>query len=204
MAYFVPASVLDPKPPPAPVEPELFEEPIRAPPPQPERPPPPEPEQQSETQAEPPPDTETRPENAGESTETSTEQSEARPSVTRYEWYAAIPEAIARMRAAEEQAPRYREFGNLDALTAGARPALSYALDPPADDVDALHYETTPWGEERAWINDNCYMSRPAPGTVLAEVHRFNNPMINCDGSSRAEPQNDLFIEAKPAYLEDR
>jgi hypothetical protein len=203
MAYIVPASLLYPEPLPAPAEPVAPEETIEAPLPEAERPPAPEPEQPAETRTEPPPVIEPRPESTGGPTETATEGSEARPSVTRFEWYAAIPEAIARIRAAEEDAPLYREFGNLDALTAGARTATDWALDPSAEGIDALPFETTSWGDERTWINENCYVSRPAPGTVLAEVHRFNNPMINCERSSRTEPQDDLFIEARPAYLED-
>ncbi|NIW24758.1 MAG: hypothetical protein GWN29_09445 [Gammaproteobacteria bacterium] len=46
-------------------------------------------------------------------------------------------------------------------------------------------------------------MARPTPGSVLAEVHRFNNPTMNCVRGSPDEPQNDLFIDARPAYLED-
>ena len=74
-----------------------------------------------------------------------------------------------------------REFGNLDALTAGARTATSWALDPP-DGVedDALPLEAATWGEERVWLNDNCYASRPTPGSVLAEVHRFQEWPRRC------------------------
>lgn len=201
MAYIVPAPRLMPEPPPS--QPEALEEAIRAPPPQPVRPASVEPEQQLETGPEPPPDTQGEPALVGEPPETETAESGALPSLTRYEWYSAIPEAIARMRAAEEQAPRYRTFGDLDALIDEARRAATYATDMPAEGLDALLFETTSWGEERAWINEHCYATRYAPGSVLAQVHQFSNVMINCEGSSAAEPQNDLFIEAKPAYLED-
>ncbi len=203
MAYIVPPPRFIPEPPPAPVEPELPIEPIEAPPPEPEPPPPVEPEPQPETRAEPTSETQTGPESALESEETSTDESEGRPQLTRFEWYAEIPEAIARMREAQEQAPQYREFLDLDALTAGAKTATDWALDREAEDVDAVRGETAAWGEERVWLNDNCYAYRPAPGSVLAEVHRFNNPMMNCEGSRSAQPRDDLFIEAMPEYLED-
>lgn len=203
MAYIVPPPRFIPVPPPAPVEPELPIELIEAPPPEPEPPPPVEPEQEPETRAEPTSEPQPRPQIAVESTETSTDESEDRPRLTRFEWYAEIPEAIARMREAQEQAPQYREFLDLDALTAGARTATDWALGREAEGLDALPFETTAWGEERAWLNDNCYAYRPAPGTVLAEVHRFNNPMMNCEGSSSAQTRDDLFIEAMPDYLED-
>ncbi len=204
MAYIVPASALIPEPPPPVIEPEGPKEPIQAPPPEPEPPPPAEPEPQPETRAERPPDTETTPERADGPTETPSEASETRPTPTRFEWYSAIPDAIARLREAEEQRPQYREFGNLDALTAGARTATSWALDPP-DGVEgeALPLEAATWGEDRVWLNDNCYVSRPTPGSVLAEVHRFSNPTMNCQRRSPTEPRDDLFIEARPEYLED-
>lgn len=207
MAYIAPLPRFEPEPPPARVEPKELEQPIRTPPPEPERPPPaepePEPDPRPEPQPEATPEFEVGPDNATEPTERATQESEARPSLTRFEWYAEIPDAIARLRAAEEQKPRYREFGNLDALTAGSGTGSPYAPDAPdapVDGVDVLPFAQ--WGEERVQINENCYVSRPAPGTVLAEVHRFTNPMMNCVGSAASEPQDDLFIEAKPPYLE--
>ena len=207
MAYIVPVPRFIPEPPAAPIEPVTPEEPIQAPPPEPEAPPAdePEPEPLRPAQAdEPLLETEAGPETADEPAESATVETQVRPRVTRFQWYAAIPEAIARMRAAEAQAPQYREFGNLDALTAGAGSSSAYAPDTPdapADGFDVLPFAS--WGEERVQLNENCYASRPAPGTVLAEVYRLTNPMINCEGSSRAEPRNDLFIEAMPPYLEE-
>ncbi len=214
MAYIVPPPRFLPEPPLSPVEPLMPEKPIQAPPPEPEPLPadepqpeplaPDAPDEPLEARAATLPETEaSRPETAGEQAETATEAADVRPRLTRYEWYAAIPEAIARMRAAEDQAPQYREFGNLDALTAGAGTGNAYAPDAPdapADGVDVMPFAS--WGEERVQLNENCYASRPAPGTVLADVYRFTNPMINCAGSSSAEPQNDLFLEAMPPYLE--
>ena len=212
MAYIVPVPQFIPERPP-PAEPVAPEEPIQTPPPEPEHSPaaePPvepllEPDPPLETRAEPSTEAEPRPESTAEPTETATDGPKARPSRTRFEWYSDIPDAIARLRETEEQKPQYREFGNLDALTAGAKTATAWALDPPEgvdDEHEALPLETATWGEERVWLNDNCYVSRPAPGSVLAEVHRFTNPMMNCVGGSPARPQNDLFIEAKPDYLE--
>lgn len=210
MAYIVPPWVLEPEPPPAPVEPVVPEAPVERPSPEPEPEPSPpsepEPESQPETPEAPPPDVQRRSDTAeGPPAETATEESEARPALTRFEWYAEIPEAIARLREAEEQAPQYHEFGNLDAITANAKTATDWALEPPADDDGdtAAPLEAASWGEDRVWLNDNCYASRPAPGSVLAEVHRFTNPTMNCVRDSPAEPRNDLFIEARPDYLDE-
>ena len=202
LAYIVPPSALIPEPPAAPVEPVVPEEPVEAPLTQPDPPPPAEAEQPVDTRAEPGADPAAGPDRADEPTEAGPAETPGRPTHTRFEWYSAIPDAIARLREAEDHAPQYREFGDLDALTAGARTATSWALEPPADDIDALPFESTAWGDERTWISENCYVSRPAPGTVLAEVQRFNNPMMNCERRSRPAQRDDLFNDARPPYLE--
>ena len=202
MAYVVPLPRPAPEPPPA-VEPEALEAPIRAVPPKPARAESTEPEQQPDTQAELQPEAEDEPEIVGEPKETRTAEAQEQPSITRYEWYAAIPEAIARIRATEAQAPRYRTFGELGRSvdTEEGRPAASARLST-AERLNALRSETTSWGEQQAYINERCYQSSYAPGSVLAEVHRFSNVTINCEGGSAEPPRSGLFLDAKPAYLE--
>jgi len=199
MAYVLPIPRPAPEAaPPTAVEIEPADEPIREQSPAPVRPAPTESERQPDTQPEPQPEADSR----NEANETETAEPNGQPSITRYEWYAAIPDAIARMRAAEAQAPHYRTFGAFVAPENEARRPGATARLTVGERLNALRAETTSWGEERAYINEHCYQSSYAPGSVLAEVHRFSNATINCEGGSAQEPRSDLFLDAKPAYLE--
>lgn len=115
----------------------------------------------------------------------------------RVDWSAEMSKVIVRMR---EEAPRYRSFGYPEMSDeARARAARS---DREAESEAPGDVEIFPSGEQRLSLGENCYQTAYDPGTVLGEAHRFSNSFVACaPGGGPAEPRNDLFLEAKPAYL---
>jgi hypothetical protein len=125
----------------------------------------------------------------------------ARPAPQRrnIDWNRSISQAIARVREQERQ--EHRAFGRTmpgpGASPASGRPeerSRPWESQRPGDAIST--------GTQQVQVNDNCYYEVYAPGSLLEEAHRFSNSSLSCRPSGPAEPRSDLFIDARPDYLD--
>jgi len=115
------------------------------------------------------------------------------------DWNVSIGRAIARVRARDRES--YRTFGytvpeaDIQAPI-GRQPDRSkpWESQGPGDTIST--------GMDQVQVNDNCYYEVYAPGSLLAEAHRFTNSSLSCKPSAPARPRNDLFLDARPDYLD--
>jgi hypothetical protein len=115
------------------------------------------------------------------------------------DWNRSIDQAISRIR--EQARTGYRTFGRTlpnpdNVQPAGGRdvrgePSTSRQ---PGDPIQA--------GTQQVPVNDNCHYEVYAPGSLLEEAHRFTNSSLSCQPNGPAEPRNDLFLDARPDYLD--
>jgi len=119
----------------------------------------------------------------------------AEPERRSIDWNALISRAVTRLR--EEEQPSYRSFGFPEPLLSSS--ASRPREDPRPGEIVRLGGPAP----QQAEINENCYYDVYLPGSPLDEAHRFSNSMVSCKpGADPGDTRNDLFLDAKPPYLE--
>lgn len=171
----------------------------------------PEPEPADEPDSEPPaettpeperpesPDEQSPAERIADGPEDSPRPARAAPQRRDIDWNLSISRAIARVREQERQ--EHRSFGR--AMPApGASPSGRRRDDRSRPWESQRPGETIATGTQQVQVNDNCYYEVYAPGSLLEEAHRFSNSSLSCRPNGPAEPRYDLFLDARPDYLD--
>ncbi len=116
------------------------------------------------------------------------------------DWNASISHAIARVRERERE-ESYRTFG-FTVPESDIQGPIGSQPDRSKPWESQRPGETISTGVDRLQVNDHCYYEVYAPGSLLAEAHRFTNSALSCKPSAPAGPRNDLFRDARPDYLD--
>jgi len=164
----------------------------------PSRPEVPEPEARTEPQASPAVATSSDDHRAMPSDNESREP-RAAPARRDIDWNVSIGRAIARVRERERES--YRTFG-YTVPESDIQPPIGRQPDRSKPWESQRPGETISTGADQLQVNDNCYYEVYAPGSLLAEAHRFTNSSLSCKPSAPARPRNDLFLDARPDYLD--
>ncbi len=138
-------------------------------------------------------------ERVAEGTEEPPRRARPAPQRRNIDWNRSISQAIALVREQERQ--EHRSFGRT-MPEPGASPSIGRPDDRSRPWETQRPGDTISTGTQQVQVNDNCYYEVYAPGSLLEEAHRFSNSSLTCLPNAPAEPRYDLFIDARPDYLD--